>query len=296
MEPSQIRKSNNASFLIMNESLTKRAEGIKRTGDILVGSTGRRRAEQGCFHGNLMVWRLSEFNFMVDVAANCRKVVETIREVAARCGREPDGVRLLAASKSQPVEAIQAAFDAGIRLFGENYVQEAREKKKALGATARSTEWHMIGHLQRNKVRAAMDLFSTIQSLGSVQLVRSLDEEGKRRKMEVRALVEVNLAGEESKSGISEQELIPLLERVGEMVYLRVQGLMTVPPFHEDPEEARPYFRRLKELQMEIKDLKIPNVELRELSMGMTHDYPVAIEEGATMVRVGTAIFGERGK
>lgn len=240
--------------------------------------------------------RLFGFDFMVDVAANCRKIVETIREIARRCGRDPDEIRLLAASKSQPAEAIQAAFDAGLRLFGENYVQEAQTKKRSLGETARSAEWHMIGHLQRNKARAALDLFSVIQSLDSAELARSLDEEGKRRKAQVRTLVEVNLAGEGSKSGISKQALIPLLERVGELVYLRVEGLMTVPPLREDPEEARPYFRLLKELQMEIKDLKIPNVELRELSMGMTHDYRVAIEEGATVVRVGTAIFGERGK
>jgi len=154
----------------------------------------------------------------------------------------------------------------------------------------------MIGHLQRNKARAALALFSVIQSLDSVEVARVLNEEGKKRQKAVRTFVEVNLAGEESKTGISQGALLPLLQAIGDMAYLSVEGLMTVPPFRENPEEARLYFRRLKELQGQLGDLKIPNVKLGELSMGMTHDYPVAIEEGATLIRVGTAIFGERRK
>ncbi len=233
---------------------------------------------------------------MVDIAANCRKVKETIREAARKCGREPHEIKLLAASKSQEAEAIRAAFDASVRLFGENYVREAEAKKKALGEVGASAEWHMIGHLQRNKAKAALALFSVIQSLDGVELARVLNEEGKKRQKAVRTFVEVNLAGEESKTGISQGALLPLLQAIGDMAYLSVEGLMTVPPFRENPEETRPYFRRLKELQGELGDLKIPNVKLGELSMGMTHDYPVAIEEGATLIRVGTAIFGERRK
>jgi pyridoxal phosphate enzyme (YggS family) len=152
----------------------------------------------------------------------------------------------------------------------------------------------MIGHLQRNKVKAALDLFSVIQSLDSLELAQALNREGEKRGVVVRAFIEVNLGDELTKSGLRRERLVPVLEGVGELSHLRVEGLMGVPPFREDPEEVRPYFRALMELRAELAMLRIPNAELRELSMGMTHDYPVAIEEGATMVRVGTAIFGER--
>lgn len=228
---------------------------------------------------------------MVDVAANCRKVVERINEAAAKCGRDARGIKLLAASKAQRVSRIREAIEAGIRLFGENYVQEAKAKRREIKEPA---EWHMIGHLQRNKVRVALALFDLIESLDSIELARELDKEGKKRGKTVRAFVEVNLGGEESKSGIPKEEVAPLLRLVGELSHLRVEGLMVIPPFREDPEEMRPYFRSLKELQAKLTALKIANVDLRELSMGMTHDYPVAIEEGATLVRIGTAIFGPR--
>jgi len=229
---------------------------------------------------------------MVDIAANYHKVIENIRAVARRCGREDSNrIRLLAASKSQGIAEIRAAAEAGIRLFGENYVQEAKGKT---GAIDQPVEWHMIGHLQRNKVKAALDLFSLIQSLDSVELARELDKEGKKRGRMVRTFVEVNLGGEESKSGIDKDKAASLLREVENLSHLNVEGLMTIPPFREEPEAMRPYFRELKELQTELKGLKIPNVDLKELSMGMTHDYPIAIEEGATLVRVGTAIFGAR--
>jgi len=227
----------------------------------------------------------------VGIAANYRRVMETIHSAATRCGRNPNEIKLLAATKSQSVAAIREAIKAGIRLFGENYIQEARIKRESV---EESVEWHMIGHLQRNKVKAAVELFSLIQSLDGLELARALDREGKRRGRVVRVFVEVNLAGEQTKSGISRGGLALLLEEVGGLANLAVEGLMTIPPFHEDPEEIRPYFRGLKELQESLAGLKIPNVQPRELSMGMTHDYAVAIEEGATMVRIGTAIFGER--
>lgn len=228
---------------------------------------------------------------MVDVAANHQRILERIHEAAAKCGRDPGRIKLLAASKSQSVAQIRAAIEAGIRLFGENYVQEARAKREAI---QQSVEWHMIGHLQRNKVKAALDLFDLIQSLDSLELARELDKEGKKRGKRVRTFVEVNLGGEQTKSGIAKDRVVSLLQEVGGLSHLSVEGLMAVPPFKENPEEVRPYFRALRELQIGLMGLKIPNVDLKELSMGMTHDYPVAIEEGATLVRIGTAIFGPR--
>jgi pyridoxal phosphate enzyme (YggS family) len=150
--------------------------------------------------------------------------------------------------------------------------------------------------LQRNKAKLAVEIFDVIQSLDSATLARELDKEGKKREKKIRALVEVNLGGEESKSGIGEDKLAELLRVIGDLSYLRVEGLMTVPPFRENPEAVRPYFSSLRDLQAELSGLKIPNVDLTELSMGMTHDYAVAIEEGATLVRIGTALFGPRNK
>jgi PLP dependent protein len=228
---------------------------------------------------------------MVDIAANCRAVLERIGEAAERSGRDPKEIKLLAASKSQSIDKIRAAVAAGIRLVGENYVQEAEAKRSALDATV---EWHMIGHLQRNKVKTALGIFDLIQSLDSVELARALDKEGKRRGRAVRAFVEVNLAGEEGKSGIARNQVALLLDEIGKLSYIRIEGLMAVPPLADDPEKARPYFRALRELRAELRLLSTANVNVKELSMGMTHDYPVAIEEGATLVRIGTAIFGPR--
>ena len=230
---------------------------------------------------------------MVDVAANYRKIVDRIGEAAAKCGRNPNDIKLLGAAKTQSVEQVRAAIMAGVKLIGENYVQEAHDKQQAIAAAA---EWHMIGHLQRNKAKLAVEIFDVIQSLDSATLARELDKEGKKREKKIRALVEVNLGGEESKSGIGEDKLAELLRVIGDLSYLRVEGLMTVPPFRENPEAVRPYFSSLRDLQAELSGLKIPNVDLTELSMGMTHDYAVAIEEGATLVRIGTALFGPRNK
>ncbi len=152
----------------------------------------------------------------------------------------------------------------------------------------------MIGHLQRNKVKVALRLFDLIESLDSLELARELDKQGRRAGKVVRTFVEVNLGGEETKSGIDEKKVSSLLQQIGLLSRVRVEGLMTVPPFREKSEEVRPYFRHLRQLRERLLDLKIPNVDLRELSMGMTQDYPVAIEEGATLVRIGTAIFGPR--
>jgi PLP dependent protein len=228
---------------------------------------------------------------MVDVCANYRKIVDRVHEAAAKAGRNAQEIKLLAAAKSQGVALVQAAIAAGVRLIGENYVQEAEDKRKVI---AEPVEWHMIGHLQRNKAKAAIKIFDLIQTLDSVALAFELDKAGKNQGKTVRTLIEVNLEDEVSKSGIGKHNVAELLNRVGDLSHVRVEGLMAVPPFKEIPEEVRPYFCTLKNLQVELQCLKIPNVSLNQLSMGMTHDYPIAVEEGATIVRIGTALFGPR--
>jgi PLP dependent protein len=228
---------------------------------------------------------------MVDVGGNYRSILERISGAAAKVRRDPREIRLLAAAKSQSVDAICVAIGAGVKLIGENYVQEAADKKKLI---TESIEWHMIGHLQRNKVKQAVELFDVIESLDSLALARELDKEGAKRGRTIRAFVEVNLGGEESKSGIAREQVSVLLDGIGTLSHIRIEGLMTVPPFRENLEAIRPYFRALRELRDQLGNLPLPNVELKELSMGMTHDYTVAVEEGATVVRVGTALFGPR--
>ena len=228
---------------------------------------------------------------MVDVCANYRMILDRIHEAAVRVGRNAKNITLLAAAKSQSVELVQAAIAAGVRLVGENYVQEAEEKRKSI---SEPVEWHMIGHLQRNKAKAAIKIFDLIQTLDSVALALELDKVGKNQGKIVRTFIEVNLGDETSKSGVGPHDVAKLLKRAGDLSHVRVEGLMAVPPFKEKPEEIRPYFCVLKDLQVELQCLKMPNVSLNELSMGMTHDYPVAVEEGATIVRIGTALFGPR--
>ncbi len=230
---------------------------------------------------------------MIDVGANYRTIVERIAVAAATVGRDAREVRLLAASKSQPVDSIRAALAAGVALVGENYVQEAEEKKNQLSDA--KVEWHMIGHLQRNKAKLAVELFDVVESLDNLALARELDKAAAKRNRIARAFIEVNLAGEESKTGIAKGEVAGLLEKVSGLAHVKVEGLMTVPPFRENIEEVRPYFYELRKLRDSLNSLNLPNVRLNELSMGMTHDFTVAIEEGATIVRVGTALFGPRG-
>ena len=228
---------------------------------------------------------------MVDVAGNYHKILDRISETAGKCGRRAQGIKVLGAAKSQSVELIRQAIAAGVTLIGENYVQEAETKKAQV---LESVGWHMIGHLQRNKAKAAVEIFDLIETLDSVALALELEKQGKRIGKKIRTLVEVNLAGEESKSGIAKDDLASLLEAVATLDHVVVEGLMTVPPFREEPEESRPYFRELRKLKDKFNAQRIPHVDLQELSIGMTHDYPVAIEEGATIVRIGTALFGPR--
>jgi pyridoxal phosphate enzyme (YggS family) len=220
------------------------------------------------------------------------RVLERVDRAAARSGRSPRSIRLVAVSKTHPVERVAEAYAAGLRVFGENYVQEAEEKVRAFP----DAEWHLIGRLQSNKARKAAALFEWIQSVDSLRLLGELSrrcaEEGKTMPV----LIEVNLAGEESKAGVPPGELPALLSSATALQGVRVRGLMAIPPMTEDPEESRPYFVRLRELLGRCASHEGAGGELTELSMGMSNDFEAAIEEGATMVRVGTAIFGSRAR
>lgn len=225
------------------------------------------------------------------IADNLASIQERISKAALRAGRNPAEIRLVAVSKTVSTENIQQAIAAGVTILGENYVQEARNKIARVGS---QVAWHFIGHLQSNKARNAVDLFSMIHSVDRLSLAEALDEEANRQGKILPVLIQVNISGEESKSGIDPQETLQLLQRIAGLQHLSIQGLMTMPPWFEDPEDARPYFIALRKLREELSREKIPGVALQELSMGMSGDFEVAINEGATLVRIGTAIFGPR--
>lgn len=215
-------------------------------------------------------------------------VQERIGAAASRVGRDATSVRLVAVSKMMPVDVIRRALDAGVTTLGENRVQEANAKISLLPGLA---TWHLVGHLQTNKAKLAVQLFEMIHSLDSLKLAQDLDKHGRQLNTVVRCLVEVNLGSEESKSGITEEEVRALLEGAKLLPNLRIEGLMAIPPFIPDAEGVRPFFRRLRNVRDKLEG---EGWRLPELSMGMTHDFEVAIEEGATLVRIGTAIFGAR--
>jgi hypothetical protein len=198
----------------------------------------------------------------------------------------------VAVSKTVPVEKIREGIVAGVVDLGENYVQEAREKIETLAD--QPLTWHLIGHLQSNKAKYAARLFDLIHSVDSVKLARALDKEARKNSKLQPVLIQVNIAGEQTKSGVSEAEAVELVQQVSRLENLSVRGLMTMPPYFNAPEKVRPYFRRLRELRDRIAAMNLPGVSMDELSMGMTGDFEAAIEEGATMVRIGTAVFGER--
>jgi len=210
---------------------------------------------------------------------------------ALRVGRSPETVELVAVSKTVDLPRIREGIAAGIKILGENRVQEAEEKIAELG---RSVSWHLVGHLQTNKAKLAVSLFDLIHSLDSLRLAEALEHQAGMQGRTIPLLVEVNVVQEESKSGVTPENLIPLLRSVCSLSHLRVLGLMAIPPFFAKAEEARPQFRKLRELAAEVSALGIPNLEMTHLSMGMSHDFEIAIEEGATLVRIGTAIFGSR--
>ena len=218
-------------------------------------------------------------------------VEEKIRCACDRSGRSREEVTLIAVSKTKPIEDLKEAYAHGARCFGENKVQEITEKYPQM---PKDVKWHMIGHLQRNKIKYIIDKVALIHSVDSLRLAEAIQAEAAKHQVIMPILIEVNVAEEESKFGLSVEETLPLIEQVSTMENLRVQGLMTIAPYVNDPEENRWVFQRLRKLSVDISRKNINNVNMCVLSMGMTGDYEVAIEEGATMVRVGTGIFGER--
>jgi hypothetical protein len=218
-------------------------------------------------------------------------VRENIRAACRRAGRDVSEVELVAVSKTKPVSDIQVVYDAGIREFGENKVQEMNEKQAVLPS---DINWHMIGHLQRNKVKNVVGTTKLIHSVDSIRLAEEISREAQKKQCVADILLEVNVAGEETKFGFTPDETLAAAEEVGRLPGLHVKGLMTSAPFVENAEENRKYFRKLRELAVDIRKKNIDNVDMVFLSMGMTNDYAVAVEEGATHVRVGTAIFGSR--
>ncbi len=217
---------------------------------------------------------------------NLAEVERKIEQAANKVGRNPSEIKLIAVSKMHPIEILQSAINVGATVFGENKVQEAEGKIEEIGRE--NVEWHLIGHLQKNKVRKAVQIFDVIHTLDSIELARRLERICKEEKREsLSVLAQVDLANEATKNGVAENDLPQLIEFLQTCEFLKFKGLMIIPPFFEDAEKVRPFFKRLRE----IRDKILPN---GELSMGMSHDFPIAIEEGATLVRVGTAIFGER--
>jgi len=227
----------------------------------------------------------------MDIASNIAQIQERITAVCKKCGRNPAAVRLVAVSKKKPAEDIEAAFAAGQSLFGESYVQECVAKIDEVTGEA---EWHFIGALQSNKVKYLRGKVAMIHSVDRFSLAEEIDRQWGKDDTCVDILIQVNLGEEASKSGTTASDLIGLVREVARLKHVRIRGLMTLPPWEADLEEVRPYFRQLRELAEQIDALGLPNVSMQEFSMGMSHDYEVAIEEGATLIRIGTAIFGER--
>jgi hypothetical protein len=227
----------------------------------------------------------------MSIAGNLKTVLDRINYSALNAGRDPASVRLVAVSKTKAAPLVNEAARCGQRLFGENYVQELVAKSKDV---AEPVEWHFIGHLQSNKVRQIAGLVAMVHSVDRLSLAEEIDRQWGKLGLACDILIEVNIAGEETKSGTTAAELLDLVRRISLLSNIRIRGLMTMPPFFDDPEAARPYFRELRRIAGEIAAEGIPGVDMRELSMGMSGDFEAAIEEGATIVRVGTAIFGDR--
>ena len=225
------------------------------------------------------------------ITENLEQVRKNIDEACRMAGRDPKEVTLIAVSKTKPVSMLKEAYDAGARCFGENKVQEIIDKHPQL---PEDIQWHMIGHLQRNKVKYIVDKVSMIHSVDSLRLAQTIEQEAAKHNVCVPVLLEVNVAQEESKFGLKMDEVLPLIETIADFPHIKVQGLMTIAPYVENAEDNRDFFRQLKKLSVDIEAKNINNVSMSVLSMGMTGDYQVAVQEGATMVRVGTGIFGER--
>ncbi len=239
----------------------------------------------------------------MSIAGNLQLVLENINNTAKESGRDPSGIKLVAVSKTVKLDRILEAVKAGVTALGENRVQESRDKISELGSQIKpplphvgkgmvgGVEWHLIGNLQKNKAKTAVQIFDLIHSLDSISLADELNMQAKRINKIQRVLLQVKLSMETVKHGISEESLMVLLEKVSDMAYLKFEGLMTMPPFFDDPEETRPYFRKLRKIAEKVSRKGFPVIDL---SMGMTNDFQIAIEEGATILRIGTAIFGGR--
>ena len=225
------------------------------------------------------------------LADNLQQVNTNIEKACASVSRNPDEVTLVAVSKTKPVSMLLEAYHAGARVFGENKVQEIMDKYDQLPS---DIQWHMIGHLQRNKVKYIIDKVAMIHSVDSLRLAQTIEQEAAKKGLVMPVLLEVNVAEEDSKFGLKVNEVLPLLKEISTFSHIKVMGLMTIAPFVENPEENREVFRTLKKLSVDISTKNINNVNMSVLSMGMTGDYQVAVQEGSTMVRVGTGIFGER--
>lgn len=225
------------------------------------------------------------------ISENIARVNARIQKACAKAGRASEEVTLITVSKTKPVSMLREAYDAGSRDFGENKVQELLDKLPQMPEDVR---WHMIGHLQRNKVKYIVDKVYLIHSVDSVRLAEEISKEAVKKQVEVNILVEVNVAQEESKFGTTTEEAVALVETIAKLPCIHIKGLMTIAPYVEDEEENRVVFQKLKQLSVDIESKNIDNISMSVLSMGMTGDYRVAVEEGATYVRVGTGIFGER--
>lgn len=226
------------------------------------------------------------------IAENIEKIRERVQRSARNARRDPDAITIVAVTKTVDAERVKEAVSAGIGVLGENRVQDAREKIRMIG---KSVQWHMIGHLQSNKAREAVSLFDMVHSVDSLRVAQALNAEAGKQARRLPVLVQVNISEEESKSGASAEEALNLVQAMAGMENLEVQGLMTIPPYSADPGEFRWVFRSLREMRDRIAEMDIQGVSMVHLSMGMSHDFETAVEEGATLVRIGTAIFGERG-
>ena len=226
-----------------------------------------------------------------DIVSNVMGIRQRMAAAAERCGRNHEDINLMAVSKTIPPERVHEAIKAGITWFGENYVQEARDK---IALIKEKVQWHMIGHLQTNKAKYVVNLFDYIHSIDRLDLAREIDRRAGLFGRKINILMEVNISGEPSKSGIEASEAIELIKNVSALENLNVQGLMTMAPYSDNPENSRPHFAALRNLQQKIIQEGIAGIQMNELSMGMTDDFEIAIEEGATIVRVGTYIFGPR--
>ncbi len=253
------------------------------------------KRHEGIFDGFVQLRVLPGLWFLMSISENIARLREQIVAAAARASRRPDEIALMAVTKTHPPERIREAYDAGLRLFGENRVQEFAGKAGAL-ADRIGAKWHMIGHLQTNKAAKAAELFTAVDSVDSVKLAEKLNGAAQSVGKKLYVLIEINIGGEVAKSGVvpGSPELEALLQAAPRLEALVFRGLMTVPPFSEDPEGSRPYFHILRGLRDAIAAQRLPTISMDVLSMGMSHDFEVAIEEGSTCVRVGTAIFGEK--